>query len=1441
MADSTAVIADQVKRLRVERGWSARQLAEECVRAGAPSLTRATIAKIESRVRKSVTAHELATLARVLGVRPTDLSSPTDDAGDVTVGILTALPVAAAAVSAVMEDVETVEMDSGPNLYHVGYLPSSDPGRRHRVAATTVARNAAGDLAAVCNDLVLSFPRVRCVVVVGVAAVGPAAVGGTERPTRLGDVVLANKLVELPARAPAGRSRGAARTIGGLSKELHEAAAYLADAEQGGLVDQEFRRPLAVRTGQAGAFARPAAADPPTIHHGALASVGQLARDDWPGELATEPDVIAVDTVSATAAMSAWQRGVGWFVVDGVADYGPESKVGDRWQAYAAMTAAVCLRALLSVCSPSAAEAAPTPVKGRRGATGELRQALITELLDLPFIGALSDRRLLVNLMSRDAADFRGAVERSEPRLHVVEIVIACMETRGGLRALASALEVMAPEQAATRRVRQLVERASLESLLPEAEVTAAADLLRRLADAVPRATWIGLSDQLSATGVGEADDVVDVYRQLVALAPDQSGTPPAVRLVSHVAKQTTGPIATELEHWVDRVVRYLDLPDDAVPQTQSAVESLIGESELVLEPSYADSDAMSAQIDLRPRATTTSPAGRRELPQVWGDVPARNPSFTGRLDLLEALHDSLTGQVTAVLPNALHGMGGVGKTQLAIEYIHRHSGEYDLVWWIPAEQHGQILASLTALAQRLRLDVSPEANSSVPAVREALSTGATPYDRWLLVFDNAEDVGDVRAFFPTGGTGKILVTARNPEWALVAHALEVDVFTRAESVQFLTARTPVLSASDADRLAEALGDLPLAVEQAAAWMAVTGMPVDEYLALLDHKRMELLDAEPSPNYERSVAAAWEMALERLASINQAALDLLQICAFFAPQPIPRELFVGAPSVPITDELDAALADPFRLGRALRDIQRYALAKMDHRRGTLQIHRLVQAVVVGRMDLQRRALMRRGAHVLLANGNPGSPSRPERWTRYQALLPHVIVSRAVESTEAPVRELVFGMAEFLYHWGDYEGCESLVSDAYRHRLDDLGEADPYTLRLATYLGFIRRVMGRYRDAAELSRRTLDLYEDTLGAEDEGTLDAKSTLVAADLRIRGEFAEAREIDEQVLAVSRRAFGEDDPATLKFAYSLASSLRLMGDFRQAAMLDEDTYRRQSEVLGAEAEPTLLTLDALATDKRECGDYLGARMLQQEAYRRCVEEFGADNPAALRTARNLAVAHRAAGDHQTAYRLAKETLERFYRRYGDDHPDTMVAALSFSVDLRCAGELEAARSLTDATVERFRRSFGERHPYTLAARVNLAVVQRLEGELSEAREANQATLDALSARLGPDHPMTLACAVNLASDRFALDEIQSAYEQDTDTLIRLERVWGIEHPSTLACAVNLSLDLRALGRVSEGDKILSDAMVRYRRVLGERHIATLNALQAIRANREIDLPSI
>ncbi|MFI8365754.1 FxSxx-COOH system tetratricopeptide repeat protein [Streptomyces sp. NPDC085466] len=871
---------------------------------------------------------------------------------------------------------------------------------------------------------------------------------------------------------------------------------------------------------------------------------------------------------------------------------------------------------------------------------------------------------------------------------------------------------------------------------------------------------------------------------------------------------------------------------------SQHERENGVAQRTPVPPPSGAPTPASGTPI---PASGTTSipvPARppRPSVPAVWGNVPPNNPNFVGREDLLAQIREQLlTGDTSAVLPHTLHGMGGVGKSQIAIEYVYRYAAEYDVVWWIPSEQPTMILTALTELAQRMGLNVSDEANRAVPAVREALRRGE-PYDRWLLVFDNAENVEAVRPYFPTGGTGKILITSRNQEWDRVARTLSVDVFTREESKALLRRRARDLSDADADRLAEALGDLPLAIEQAAAWQAVTGMAVPDYLRLINEKIAELmLELVPSPDYPMSVAAAWDVSLRQLEQRNPAALQLLQVCSFFAPEPISRSLFNNARTTTIAPELDEALRHPIKLGRAIREINIYALARIEHRHDTIQLHRLVQAVLVNRMSPQQQADMRHGAHLLLADANPGSPSTRALWPRYQELLPHVVVSRAVECESPWARRLIREMAEFLYAWGDHAGSAKMAREALEIWTEKFGAEDQLTLEMAKWLAFILRVLGEYQEAAAMMEHTADVYLRTAGEEDEGTLDALIQLCSG-LRLRAEMARGLEINRQVYERSLRVFGEDDPAALRAAHSLGVGLRLMGLYQEARAYDTETARLRALALGEDHVETLNTLVGLAIDIRETGDYLEAAAHLEDVYARYLATFGEDNHVTLGCARVLAVCRRRAGDHEGALALSEMAWSKFATRYGADHPDAVACAANLVVDLRQDGQLRRSRELGEATLERYAAKLGASHPYTLSARVNLAITLRHLGEQAAAGAHLDVALPGLRASLGDDHVLTLTAAIGAASQAAAEERHEEALELDRRTLDALTRVFGADHPTTLACATNVVLDLRALDRAAEATALQTETLEGFRRRLGEDHPATVSATAGRRADVDI-----
>ena len=409
-----------------------------------------------------------------------------------------------------------------------------------------------------------------------------------------------------------------------------------------------------------------------------------------------------------------------------------------------------------------------------------------------------------------------------------------------------------------------------------------------------------------------------------------------------------------------------------------------------------------------------------------------------------------------------------MGKTAIAIEYAYRHRSEYDIVWWIPADQLPSVRASLAQLASRLGLE-TPTAtgiDGSIQAALEALRRG-DPYSRWLLVFDNADQPEEIIDFIPRG-PGDVLITSRNHRWQSVINTVPMDVFTRAESTEFLAKRVPKgLNDPEADRLADKLGDLPLALEQAGAMLAETGMPVDEYLRLLDEQAQSIMSEGKSPDYPMSMTAAWKLSVSTLQSQLPQAQELLRCCAFFGPEPIPTDVFrqggrgAGTP-------LGGKIANPILLARAIRELGRFALVTLDGR--SISVHRLIQALLRDELTEPERAAYRREVHLILAAAAPKNPDDANAWIRYRDLLPHVASesTELAKSTEPEVRELALNTVRYLYQSGDYSSCLSLTERFIEQWTHDSASDSLDVLQAQRHLGNALRLLGRYQESFGLT-------------------------------------------------------------------------------------------------------------------------------------------------------------------------------------------------------------------------------------------------------------------------------------------------------------------------------------------------------------------------------------
>jgi tetratricopeptide (TPR) repeat protein len=830
-------------------------------------------------------------------------------------------------------------------------------------------------------------------------------------------------------------------------------------------------------------------------------------------------------------------------------------------------------------------------------------------------------------------------------------------------------------------------------------------------------------------------------------------------------------------------------------------------------------------------------PGATPEVPVVWGNVPQRNKNFTGRVDLLGALRTQVTSEVTVVLAHALHGMGGVGKTQLAIEYAYRYASDYQVIWWIPADQIPLVRSSLAALAPRLGLDdVAPgRVEDAVSAVLDALRRGQ-PFDRWLVIFDNADQPEEIRDLIPTG-TGHVIVTSRNHRWQSVADVVEVDVFTRQESLDFLSRRVPNVGADAANRLSEELGDLPLALEQAAALQVESGMSVDEYLELLAKESSKVLAENPPADYPVPVAAAWSLSVARLQEQMPFAWELLRRLAFFGPEPIQRDLLKNGRYV-LGPPLQADLGDAIMLSRATRELGRYALARVDNNRRTLQIHRLIQKLIRDDIDIRQAGGIRHEAHLLLAAADPDEPDDPEDWPRYDELLAHIVPSEVLGCTGADPRRLVRNVVRYLFVVGDLRTCDALSSEALDRWTAQSGPDDVDVLVLAGQRAALLWTQGDYAGAYELRTATLERMREVLGEDHEATLHV-TNMYGADLRARGDFAAALELDGRTLERHLTLFGDDDPRTLMMTNNVAIDQALNGDYVAAYATDTRTHQDRLDLYGRNDHPWVIhSLAAMGRDLRQGGRYKEALELEEQAYAAFSDlvrqrVLPADHHWVLLQAKDLAAARRKMGQIDEALALSEEVYQKFMRSFGERHPDTLDAAMNLGNAMRVKGDVEEDHDLMvtadaqlAAAFELYSAAYGDDHPCSHGCAFNLAVVRRRIGREREALDLVANALAGFQRRLGDEHHYTLTCMTAVATTLAETGDPEQAVVFGERALEGLRNGIGPVHPHTLACAVNLAIDLRTVGQHERADSLGSAAMLSYREQLPPDHFDVIDA---------------
>ena len=914
------------------------------------------------------------------------------------------------------------------------------------------------------------------------------------------------------------------------------------------------------------------------------------------------------------------------------------------------------------------------------------------------------------------------------------------------------------------------------------------------------------------------------VRERLRELLPETDAWRAYVALIKHVTEQS-GADAGLFAAAVPDPLGDIAIPADLLPFAAASREAL----EFL--------DALPTPWRDEPMITVTRPPSGPGVPAVWGDVPLRMVNFTGRDEMIEELRRAMTDEagpppLDAPVPSALHGLGGIGKTAIAAEYAWRYRDEYEVVWWVPADMRALALQSLAALAVRLGAAAAGSgAEDATRAAVDALRRGE-PFSRWLLIFDRADQPEELSDLIPPG-PGHVLITSRNHRWEAAASTFRVEVLDRRESVELLRKRIPprAFAEEEAATLAMTLGNLPLALEQAGAFVAETGMPVAEYQQRLEQSIRSLLDEGRSAEYPNSLTAAWQITMATIGERMPEAIALLRHLAFLDGDQISLDLLAEG-----AGELGLG---PDQVSLALDVLGRYGLTAYTGRE-TISVHRLLQALARGELTDPERDAYRHRVHLMLAAVAPADPTDGGEWARYAELYAHARMPHLdlAGCTDRRVQEFAFRLLRYLRLSGELAACQSMARELIDQWVRDSGERDEHVLGAQFQLAAALRQGGDYQEARRVTDQAYRNARAVLGEQDELIMGLRRAL-AQDLRFNGDFADALALDRESAGLLRATRGATDAQAVLAASDVGLGLLLTSQYREAGEALARALADQQRGLRAPAVAAART--RLSWASMLDGDYASARDTGNGARDYARARLGARHPAALRADCATAIVLRRLGSPDEARDLAADVLAESAIVLGTRHPDTLAAQVVLANCERDLGSLPAALQRTEDAKNAYEEVLGADHPFTHACVAAVGLLHRLMGDPAVARQVDERALSGLYRRVTPDHHYSLSAAINLASDLAALGEHHQARAMGEDALRRSRALLGEDHPVTLGCAVNLATDLRADDDPDYAGRLHSDAMRRFVRALGGEHPDTKAALTGERINFDFDPPPL
>jgi len=769
-----------------------------------------------------------------------------------------------------------------------------------------------------------------------------------------------------------------------------------------------------------------------------------------------------------------------------------------------------------------------------------------------------------------------------------------------------------------------------------------------------------------------------------------------------------------------------------------------------------------------------------------FNNLPHRNEFFTGRDELLVQLTEQFDISGLLSLTQSISGLGGIGKTQTALEYAYRYADKYDFIWWVNADSETTILDGYRSFCEESLL-IKKGQQSEDKYIIDTVLYWFDNHDKWLFIYDNADEIRNIRRFLPKNWKGNILITSRNTKMHM-GKSVSLDVLSEEEAIQFFLYRTGISDEAGSSSLAKRLGYLPLALEQAAAYIYENNITFHEYNELLEKYGMEIFDEGCMENYDKTINVTWNISINKIQS--ESAMQFLYICSYMAPDGIDVELFKSNLSylpMPLKEDITHGL----RWNRILTLLSNYSLINGDKQ--SFFIHRLLQEVI--RNKLKDEAQYISYCLDLIANTFEYDYSNIDSQNYFIRLHPHALsvanyanMSLSSNSNQEKIAYIYMVSGKGYHYFASYEQAINSYQKALLIREKVLGREHPDTATTYNNIAGVYKSQGEYGKALEWFQKALQICEKVLGREHPDTATTYNN-IALVYNSQGEYGKALEWYRKALLISEKVLGMEHPDTATTYNNIAVVYYNQGEYGKALEWFQKAFHIREKVLGMEHPDTAASYNNIAGVYKNHGEYGKALEWYQKDLLISEKVLGIEHPDTAATYNNIAGVYYNQGEYGKALEWYQKVLLISEEVLGMEHPDTATTYNNIALVYNSQGEYGKALEWYRKALLIREKVLGIEHPDTATTYNNIAGGYYSQGEYEKALEWYQKALLISEEVLGMEHPDTATTYNNIALVYNSQGEYGKALEWYRKALLIREKVLGMEHSSTATTYNNIA----------------------------------------------------